>query len=169
MVNLKAMYGNRLFARNEVFKPTMFLRVVNLVIVNMIAVFAITTFLDLAFGVVLSVLVIFGIAQALTGWVVDVLTYRFNMKKLIEVEVRHYLETFKVPLDDDNSGCVEDYLLEAAFDPSLNHEMNILAAMNYTSVICLMSVQPKWDRYYYNAWLAVSPEYVERGLADRAT
>jgi hypothetical protein len=38
--------------------------------------------------------------------------------------------------------------------------MNVLAAINYAHVVGIMSIDRKWDRYYYDAWLKIAPDYI---------
>ena len=102
-----------------------------------------------------GLLLLIDFIRSIKSWAVNKLNYEFNIKQLIKFEVEHYLRVFNLPFNDENSGCVEDYLLEAAFDKSLDSHMNILAAINYTQIICLMSIDSKWDGYYYKGWLDV--------------
>ena len=132
------------------------------IVISTVATYVVIEFFDLrwehAFWKVILIFIVFDLTKSLLAYLLGKINYHITIKDTIEGEVRHYLRVFGLPLDDENSGCVEDYLIEAAFDNRIDRNMNILAAMNYTSVVSIMSIDPKWDRYYYDAWLKIAPD-----------
>jgi len=166
MINLANTYGDNLFRRNTVYKNVGYFGIISNIIVSLIFAYFIVRMFDVQWDYavfkVWFILFLIDSVKGILSWVFNKINYHVNIKQAVESEIRHYLRVFKSPLNEENSGCIEDYLLEAAFDESLDRKMNILAAMNYTSVVCLMSVDPKWDGYYYKGWLKAAEEYANK-------
>ncbi len=164
MISLQAIYDNKLFNQKRAYMSSWYVRFVGGIGISIIAAYAVINFFDLgmehAFLKIIFFLCIFDLTKTLLSYVFNKINYRMTMKDTIEGEVRHYLRVFGLPLNDENSGCVEDYLLEAAFDHRLDRNMNVLAAINYAQVVGIMSIDHKWDRYYYDAWLKVTPDFI---------
>jgi hypothetical protein len=165
MVSLAQVYGNKLFYRKNAYKKATYIPIFSSYILDLVAAFIIVNIFEVkweyAFLKVCGLLILLDSTKQIAVCAIDKLNYKLYLKKIIKMEVLHYLNVFSLKLNDDNSGCVEDYLLAAAFDKSLDAKMNVLAAMNYSSVVALMSINPKWDGYYYKGWLDVIYKYME--------
>jgi hypothetical protein len=164
MISLQAIYGDKLLNQKRAYKFSSYIGFFGNIVISIIAAYAVIKFFDLrmehAFWKVIFILGIFELTKTLLAYLFNKFNYHMTMKDTIEGEVRHYLRVFGLPFDDENSGCVEDYLIEAAFDHRLDRNMNVLAAINYAQVVGIMSIDPKWDRYYYDAWLKIAPDYI---------
>lgn len=166
MVNLAQYYGSKFFHRMHVYKNVGYLPVTAKIIASIISVYIIIDVFNVhweyAFLKVCGLLVCLEMGKSAAVFIANKINYSLFVKKAVDEEVRHYLHVFNVPLTDDNSGCVEDYLLDASFNKSLEPSMNVLAAINYASVVNMMSFESQFNRYYYNAWLNAIPDYQNR-------
>jgi hypothetical protein len=162
MINLAQYYGDKFFNHNKAYSKAWYIPIVSGVIWDLLCIFAIIKFFDIqweySYFKVAGIFLAYSLLRCGFVAIFKQINYRLNVKNTVINEVKHYLRVFDMSLNDDNSGCVEDYLLAAAFDKSLGDKINILAAMNYTHVICLMSVDSAWDKYYYKAWLDIMSE-----------
>jgi hypothetical protein len=165
MISLAQVYGNNLFYRKDAYRKATIVPLVSGSIISLLAAFVIVKIFDIrweyAFLKVCGILLLLDFGKQIAACAIDKLNYKLFLQKIIRMEVLHYLNVFNLTLDDDNSGCIEDYLLAASFDKSLDTKMNLLAAMNYSSVVALMSIDSKWDGYYYRAWTDVIDKYME--------
>jgi hypothetical protein len=166
MINLEAIYGEKLFSRKG-YKRTKFIPIIANGIVDLITAYLIVEIFrirqDYAFIKILGLLYLMAlIINPIIIWPFDKLNNRLFFGQAVKSEVEHYLRTFNIGLYNENSACYDDYLLEAAFNESLDCKMRILAAMQYTKYVNLISIVPKAERVYYHAWEQVvqnSPEH----------
>lgn len=164
MVNLEAIYGDKLFSKKP-HKSSKFIPIIADVMIDLITAYFIVEIFgirqDYAFLKVLGVMYLFGfIIRPIVRWPFGKLNNKLFLSKAVTSEIDHYLRTFNTGLTYSNSGCYEDYLLEAAFNESLDCKMRTLAAMQYANFVTLISLVPIADRIYYNAWLKVVRKYL---------
>jgi hypothetical protein len=163
MVDLETNYGNNLFSK-KVYKSSKFIPIIASVIIDLImailivAIFGIRQ--DYAILKVFGLMYLFRLAiRPIAEWPFNKLNIEFFLSKAVTSEIDHYLRVFNTGLTDDNSGCYEDYLLEAAFNESLDCKMRILAAIQYTKFVNLIEIRPKMDRVFLDAWRKVVRKY----------
>lgn len=164
MVNLKAVYGDLIFSK-DLYKSSKYIPNIAETILYFVLAYAIVEIFnikgDYAFLKVYGVMFLFGLFKPILAWPIYKLNDKLFFRKAVISEVEHYLHTFNVRLKDDNSTCYEDYLLEAAFDESLDSKMRVLAAMQYMRVMVLMQMAPRMDGFYYNVWREAAPRYIK--------
>ena len=163
MVNLGAVYGDKIFPREAYSKTSLFPSVADLVF-DIILAYAILNIFNItveyAFLKIYGLLLLYEVAIKPTGmWIVNKINDNLFHRKVIISEVDHYLHVFKIRLGD--AGTYEDYLLNAAFDESLEPKMRVLAAMQYARVVASIEVAPRMDGVFYDAWSEVAPKYLK--------
>jgi hypothetical protein len=166
MVNLKAIYGEKLFSRKG-YKREKFIPIIANVIVVLITAYLIVEVFrirqDYALIKLLGLIYLMSlIINPIITWPFDRLNNRLFFGKAVYSEIEHYFCTLNTRLYNENDACYEDYLLEAAFNESLDCKMRILAAMQYAKYVAFISIVPKAERVYYHAWEQVVQKYTKK-------
>ena len=156
MVNLHSIYGNNLFLKKAYKSSKYFTMIASVIIDLMMAILIIEIFSirqDYAVLKVFGLMCLFTLAiRPIVCWPFNKLNIKLFLTKAIFSEIEHYLCVFNTELTADNTGCYDDYLLEAAFNESLDCKMRILASMQYARFVHIIEVNPAMDRVFLTAW-----------------
>ena len=165
MISLAAIYGEKLFHRKKAYKKTRYFPFIAGVIFDFALAYAIVELFEIkwsyAFIKVYGLLLLYGLLKPIIAWPIDKLNDKLFLKPAIVSEIEHYLRVFNMQLNDDNSSVYEDYLLSAAFDESQGSKMQVLAAMTYAEVVNMITLNPRMDGIYYNAWCETVSKYIK--------
>jgi hypothetical protein len=162
---LAAVYGEKIFYRKEAYKEAKYIPFIGGIILDFGLAYAIVEIFQIkweyAFVKVYGLLLLYDLVKFIIAWPIDKLNYKLFLKPAIVSEIEHYLRVFNMQLNDDNSGAYEDYLLSAAFDESQGSKMQVLAAMTYGTVVNTITLYPRMDGFYYNAWCEAVSKYIK--------
>jgi hypothetical protein len=165
MTSLAAIYGEKLFYRKKAYKKAKYIPFIAAVIFDFVLAYAIVEIFEIkwnyAFLKVYGLLLLYGLVKPMIAWPIDKLNDKLFLKPAIVSEIEHYLHVFNMQLNDDNSGAYEDYLLSAAFDESQSSKVKVLAAMTYAGVVNIITLNPRMDGIYYNAWCETVSKYIK--------
>jgi len=165
MISLAAIYGEKLFYRKKAYKKVKYIPFIASVIFDFVLAYAIVEIFEIkwnyAFIKVYGLLFLYALLRPIIAWPIDRLNYKLFLKPAIVSEIEHYLHVFNMQLNDDNSCAYEDYLLSAAFDESQDTKMRVLAAMTYAAVVNIITLYPRMDGVFYNAWCKTISKYMK--------
>lgn len=156
MISLAAIYGEKLFYPKRAYKRAKYIPFIAAFIFDLVLAYAIVEIFKIkwnyAFIKVYGLLLLYGLVKPMIAWPINKLNDKLFLKPAIVSEIEHYLHVFNMQVNDDNSSAYEDYLLSAAFDESQGSKMQVLAAMTYAGVVNIITLNPRMDGIYYNAW-----------------
>ncbi len=153
---LASVYGEKIFYRKEAYNKAKYIPFIGGVILDFGLAYAIVEIFQIkweyAFVKVYGLLFLCELVKPIIAWPIEKLNDKLFLKPAMISEINHYLRVFNVRLNDDNSGAYEDYLLSAALDESQGSKIQVLAAMIYATVVNIITLNPRMDGIYYDAW-----------------
>ena len=165
MLTLAQIYGDKIFYRKKAYKKSIYIPFITNVIFDFVLAYAIVEIFEIkwnyAFIKVYGLLLLYGLVKPIVAWPINKLNDKLFLKPAIISEIEHYLGVFNMQLDDDNSCTYDDYLLSAAFDESQGSKMQVLAAMTYGTVVSAITLYPRMDGVYYDAWCKAVSKYIK--------
>ncbi len=163
MINLRNVYGDKIFNRKIAYRKSQYIPfIANLILDAIVAIFIIWIFginWEYAFLKVFGTLQIYGVLKLIYEFLFDFINYRLFLKKAIASEIRHYLGVFNINLNWNEVDTYDDLLLESAFNEKLPLELRILAGINYGTVIDAMSMSRKYENRCFKLFCDIAPDF----------
>jgi hypothetical protein len=164
MINLRNVYGNKIFDRKASYRNAPYIPFLGSLLLDIILSWVvIRTFQvdwEYAFIKVYAILLLFGVLKYSFTSMVDSLNYQFTVKDAMAAEMKHYLSVFNQNVDWHEVGTYDDFLLEAAFNQALPTDLRVLAGINYGTVLDTMAVSPRFENRSYRLFSQIAPDYV---------
>jgi hypothetical protein len=165
MINLRSIYGSKIFDRKTSYKNVRFIPFVTSILLDIAIAWAIAWAFEIswnyAFIKVYVLLLVYGILKYIISSIVGSLNYRVTIKPALASEIKHYINVFKSNISWDEVGTYDDLLLEAAFDETSSPDMRILAAINYGTIVDAMSLDPHFENRSYKLFCEIVPQVIK--------
>lgn len=165
MINLKSIYGNKIFDRKASYKNARYIPFFTGIFLDIVIAWAIVRVFDIswdyAFIKVYAILLLYGILKYIFSSFMGFLNYRFAVKPALASEIKHYINVFKNNVNWNEVGTYDDLLLEAAFDETSSTDMRVLAAINYGTVVDAMSLDPNFENRSYKLFCELVPDFIK--------
>jgi hypothetical protein len=165
MINLKAMYGDKLFEVKKAYRNTQFIPIATGFMIDIFVAWVIVSVFDISWDLavvkVFLILLLFGILKHIFSRLIGLLNFKLVLKKAMASEMRHYLKVFNKNVFWDRIATYDDFLLGAAYNITLDPEMRVLAGMLYGAKAAEMSITPSLENRYYEVFCEVYPEFME--------
>jgi len=165
MINLRAIYGNKIFDRKASYRNARYIPFVAGLVLDFLIALTIVRVFDVkwnyAFIKVYGVLLLYGGLKYVFSSSIDFLNYRLVIKNAIASEIKHYLRVFKTTVNWDEVGTYDDFLLEAAFNKTLSGELRVLAAINYGTIVDTIALSPHFENRCYKLFCQIAPDFVK--------
>ncbi|MCX5886143.1 MAG: hypothetical protein NT096_09580 [Proteobacteria bacterium] len=167
MINLRAMYGNKIFDRKVSYRNAQYIPYIASLSLDIIIAWAIVRIFDVrwdyAFIKVYAILLLYEILKYIFSSSIDFLNYKLTIKSAMSSEIRHYLNLFNNSVNWDEVGTYDDFLLEVAFNETLSTDLRVLAAINYGTIVDAMSLSPHFENRSYKLFYQIVPDYIKSG------
>ncbi|MGD0232709.1 MAG: hypothetical protein ABSC19_20545 [Syntrophorhabdales bacterium] len=162
MIDLRAVYGNKLFDRKASYGNARYIPlIVSLALDILITLIILKVFdvsWDYAFVKVYGLLMLYELVKYVSRSMVGFLNYRLVVKHGLASEIRHYLSLFKSNVNWGEVGTYDDFLLEAAFSDTLSADLRALAAINYGNVVGAITLDPHFEGRSYKLFCQIAED-----------
>jgi hypothetical protein len=164
MINLKGIYGNKIFDRKASYRNARYIPFIANILLDLILAWVIVYVFDIdwdyAFVKVYLILLLFGVLKYIFTSIFDAINYRLTLKNAMSKEMHHYLTVFDSNVNWDEIGTYDDFLLEAAFNETHPTNLRVLAAINYGVVADAMRLSPHFENRLYKLFCKIVPDYI---------
>jgi hypothetical protein len=164
MIDLKTIYGNKIFDRKASYRNTRYIPFVANLLLDFFLAWAIVRIFhvdwEYAFIKVYAILLLYGVLKYAITSTVDALNYRLAVKSAMAAEMEHYLSVFNRSVNWHEVGTYDDFLLEAAFNQALTADLRVLAGINYGTIVDTMALSPRFGSRSYRLFSQIAPDYV---------
>jgi hypothetical protein len=165
MINLAEHYGDKIFNRKLAYRKAEITGYISAGLVDIVIVIGIIKVFNInweyAFIKVYGLKIIYDILKPVFTWPIYKFNEKYVLRKLFKQEINHYLQTYKVPLHEDNTGTYSDFFLYASFNEYLSIDDRVLAAINYGVIVGAASTTPRIGSIIDNAWDEAVPEIIK--------
>ena len=166
MINLRAVYGNKLFDRKASYANARYIPFVAGLLLDMVIALAIICVFDVnwdyAFLKVYGLLFLCGVLKYIFSSLIDTLNYRLIVKDAMASEMKHYLHVLNGNVNWDEVGTYDDFLLEAAFNEALPENLRVLAAINYGTIVDAMALDPNFENRSYKLFCEIALDFIPK-------
>ncbi len=166
MIDLRTVYGNKIFNRKASYKNTRCIPFMANLLLDFILAWAIVYIFHVdwnyGFVKVYAILLLYGVLKYAFTSTVDALNYRLAVKDAMAAEMKHYLSVFDRNVNWHEVGTYDEFLLEAAFNQALPTDLRVLAGINYGTVVDTMALSPRFESRFHRLFNQIAPDYVEK-------
>jgi hypothetical protein len=166
MINLRGVYGNKIFDRKAAYANARYIPFVSSCLLDIVIALAIIGIFnvhwDYAFLKVYGLLLLCGVLKYIFSALIDVINYRLIIRNSLTFEMKHYLNLFNISVNWDEVATYDDFLLEAAFNKALPDDLRVLSAINYGTIIDLMTLDPHFENRSYNLFCKIVPDFLPK-------